>query len=74
MTRYDPECDDWAMEESPTGDYVRHEVAQALYLALKDVSERMDKSEAWWIDSPHKGGFDSDMISAALAIAEKEKS
>jgi len=39
---------------------------EGLVAALRDVLGRMENHDAWWIDSPNKGGFDRDMIEAAL--------
>jgi hypothetical protein len=34
--------------------------------ALIDVLRRIENSEEWWMNVPDRGGFDTDMIEAAL--------
>lgn len=38
-----------------------------LRAALEDVRRRiLDREQPWWIDDPNRGGFDLEMIEAAL--------
>ena len=50
-------------------DELRAENAK-LRAALEDVRHRIENSDHWWIDDPAKGGFDMDMIEAALGHAD----
>lgn len=47
--------------------------APDLLEALKDVLARIERSEAWWIDCPDRGGFDDGMIRAAISKATGEQ-
>lgn len=38
--------------------------------ALRDVRRRITESEEWWMDNPHRGGFDVDLIESALAVGD----
>lgn len=38
--------------------------------ALEYVIKRIDEIEEWWIDSPDRGGFDTDLIEAAIDKAK----
>jgi hypothetical protein len=46
--------------------------AQALLDACKDTLRRVEKSDAWWMDCPDRGGIDTELIEAAIAKTEKE--
>lgn len=46
--------------------------APNLLAALKDVLRRIENSEHWWMDTPDRGGFDTEMIEAAIALATGE--
>jgi len=43
--------------------------APELLEALQDVLSRIEKSEEWWMDCPDRGGFDAEVIRAAIAKA-----
>lgn len=49
---------------------LEHNAYPQMYEALKDVLERVDKCDAWWIDCPDKGGIDTDRIEQAIVSAE----
>lgn len=54
------------------------DVANALLIAaapelldeLKKIRQVINNSEAWWMDCPDKGGFDTDAINALIDKAE----
>lgn len=47
--------------------------APELLEQLQDVLARIEKSEAWWMDCPDRGGFDVDAIRSTIAKATGEK-
>lgn len=72
MTRYEPKTlrgDFLGMEPHPAGDYVRHEVAQALYDALLAIRQNSFYSDSTGYYHLHPEAEEA--ASAALAIAEK---
>ena len=46
--------------------------APDLYAALDEVLRTVEESESWWMGCPDRGGFDVNVISAALAKARGE--
>lgn len=44
--------------------------APDLLEALRYVRHRIEICDEWWIDSPERGGIDTDIIDAAIAKAE----
>lgn len=46
--------------------------APELLEALKDVLHRIEESEEWWMDCPDRGGFDTEVITAAITKATGE--
>lgn len=41
--------------------------------ALRDTLERIERSDAWWMDAPEIGGMDAERIRAAIAKATGEE-
>lgn len=43
--------------------------APELLAALKYCLQRIDESDEWWMDSPNRGGFDTEIIESAIKKA-----
>lgn len=73
---YEPEwigsLDAYSESQLTARDQAWQEKVQPLVEALKDVADRIEKSENWWMDCPDRGGFDVDLINSALATLTKE--
>lgn len=58
------------IQTTSSNESVKIDAAPDLLEALKYVANRIEASDEWWMDCPNRGGFDLEMINAAIAKAE----